>query len=674
MKKTILAASISLIVSSPLLAQTTQSSTIPILLMEQDKNPSVSQLDQTLNTHIEKALKIHVKVGKFQQIVYETLINSENNIENNYKAIGNIEANHKVTNDRQDDAIGKNTLGRTSNRQDINQNGMDLDNLSIHNIEQDKAIGNIKANHKVTNDRQDGDIASNATGHLIDQKDINGIKVNHKVTNDRQDVVTQKNIGEIEVIKDNQSKIYKNVQGNSDQIGGLTAHQSHQEAEIYLNQAGIDANSKKIVKNAKATAQAFVNTQIHDIQQDQSISDNTKAIAQTSAEAARNRGAVVDLNDRTDANANDIKQIAKNAKGVFAHQTKDIDALYSGVTVNQKDISGLKHKTDVNGAVITKVSEIAVDNQKHIQVTNDNIESLKDEARDSIDRAAHTSFEAARNRGAVVDLNDRTDANTSAIAKNREHEKAHQETQDKSIKELKDHRKISDLSIASNVKNIRSNGSDIASLMDDNGNQQSAIEKNTTDIANIKTVKSNIKNIQAHEKVMESEIDENDQAITMINNNVENNTVNINKADKESQGKLTAKQRDKYVKGFSNQSIISQARENQVRSKANEATNNRQDREIAKNTADIEDVKIDFNNYKKQANRAFAGMAAMTNIPMVKGHDFSMGVGVGYYSSESAISVGGNYSINDNVTFKASVAGSPNDWQPILGAGVAIGF
>ncbi|WP_159737838.1 YadA C-terminal domain-containing protein [Vibrio atypicus] len=95
---------------------------------------------------------------------------------------------------------------------------------------------------------------------------------------------------------------------------------------------------------------------------------------------------------------------------------------------------------------------------------------------------------------------------------------------------------------------------------------------------------------------------------------------------------------------------------------------------IAKNSQEIADMKADFQAFENQTNVAFASMTAMANIPLVEGYDFSAGAGLGYYAGEAALSVGGNYKYNDNITIKASFAGDPNQWQPMVGAGVAVGW
>lgn len=95
---------------------------------------------------------------------------------------------------------------------------------------------------------------------------------------------------------------------------------------------------------------------------------------------------------------------------------------------------------------------------------------------------------------------------------------------------------------------------------------------------------------------------------------------------------------------------------------------------IEKNTHAIAQTQADLNAFKKKTNAAFAGLAAMNNIPLVVGYEYSVGAGIGYYDSESAISFGGNYQLEENIAIKASFAGNPNNWQPIIGAGVAYGF
>jgi autotransporter adhesin len=91
--------------------------------------------------------------------------------------------------------------------------------------------------------------------------------------------------------------------------------------------------------------------------------------------------------------------------------------------------------------------------------------------------------------------------------------------------------------------------------------------------------------------------------------------------------------------------------------------------------SDFDAMAKDYNSFKKQTNGAIAGMAAMSNIPQPYSVGKSMiGAGVGHYNGESAISVGMGYRYSESVTFKASVASSTGEIEPIIGAGVGYEF
>lgn len=103
---------------------------------------------------------------------------------------------------------------------------------------------------------------------------------------------------------------------------------------------------------------------------------------------------------------------------------------------------------------------------------------------------------------------------------------------------------------------------------------------------------------------------------------------------------------------------------------------------IAKNKADIQDLRQDFknmasdyNSFKKQTNGAIAGLAAMSNIPNPTGvGSISIGAGVGYYQNENAVSVGMGYQMTESLTFKTSIASSTGQMKPIVGAGMSYTF
>lgn len=91
--------------------------------------------------------------------------------------------------------------------------------------------------------------------------------------------------------------------------------------------------------------------------------------------------------------------------------------------------------------------------------------------------------------------------------------------------------------------------------------------------------------------------------------------------------------------------------------------------------SDFERMAKDYREFKTKTNGAIAGMAAMANIPNpYTVGKFSFGAGVGHYESEGAVSVGFGYRRTENLTFKASIASSTGDFEPIIGAGMAYEF
>ncbi|TVU59223.1 hypothetical protein FQP88_20345 [Vibrio atlanticus] len=127
MGETILSASISVIVSSPLLAHTTQ---LPAL-----KQTGVEATKSTQKAKNTKRIRyINVELGSFAWTIVSShkkqgKLNNDNKLIhlNDQKDISKIKADHKVRNDRQDQSIALNNKGHESNRVDINQASMEIE-------------------------------------------------------------------------------------------------------------------------------------------------------------------------------------------------------------------------------------------------------------------------------------------------------------------------------------------------------------------------------------------------------------------------------------------------------------------------------------------------------------------------------------------------------------------
>ncbi|PHM57410.1 YadA-like family protein [Xenorhabdus hominickii] len=80
-----------------------------------------------------------------------------------------------------------------------------------------------------------------------------------------------------------------------------------------------------------------------------------------------------------------------------------------------------------------------------------------------------------------------------------------------------------------------------------------------------------------------------------------------------------------------------------------------------------------INRVEKRANAGIASVAAMTNIPYSNANRFSVGVGLGQYRDGSAIAVGTQAKVTENVNVRASTSWNNSDGA-VFGAGVAIGW
>ncbi|MEX0444812.1 YadA C-terminal domain-containing protein [Xenorhabdus sp. SGI246] len=83
------------------------------------------------------------------------------------------------------------------------------------------------------------------------------------------------------------------------------------------------------------------------------------------------------------------------------------------------------------------------------------------------------------------------------------------------------------------------------------------------------------------------------------------------------------------------------------------------------------DNKID--RIEKRANAGVASVAAMTNIPYSNNTGFSLGLGLGQYRNGSAVALGIQDKLNENVSLRLSTSWN-NSGSPVFGAGVGISW
>ncbi|MBC8943622.1 YadA-like family protein [Xenorhabdus indica] len=83
------------------------------------------------------------------------------------------------------------------------------------------------------------------------------------------------------------------------------------------------------------------------------------------------------------------------------------------------------------------------------------------------------------------------------------------------------------------------------------------------------------------------------------------------------------------------------------------------------------DNKID--RIEKRANAGVASVAAMSNIPYSNNTGFSLGLGLGQYRNGSAVALGIQDKLNENVSLRLSTSWN-NSGSPVFGAGVGISW
>ncbi|OTA16949.1 adhesin [Xenorhabdus vietnamensis] len=140
--------------------------------------------------------------------------------------------------------------------------------------------------------------------------------------------------------------------------------------------------------------------------------------------------------------------------------------------------------------------------------------------------------------------------------------------------------------------------------------------------------------------------------------------ITVKKASEERANKLDAKADDiyEYAQGVNTKMgeyhVYSEKRFNALKS------------EMRQNVRQL-DNKI--NRVEKRANAGIASVAAMTNIPFSNANRFSVGVGLGQYHDGSAIAVGAQTKLTENINIKASTSWNNSDGA-VFGAGFAIGW
>ena len=93
--------------------------------------------------------------------------------------------------------------------------------------------------------------------------------------------------------------------------------------------------------------------------------------------------------------------------------------------------------------------------------------------------------------------------------------------------------------------------------------------------------------------------------------------------------------------------------------------------QIDKNTSDIMMLQEELDDLEEELSAGVAMGLAMGNIPQLVGDQtFSVGVGVGFFNSEVAGSIGVNVRLSDNATGRASLAAGGSE----VGGGAGVSF
>jgi len=425
--------------------------------------------------------------------------------------------------------------------------------------------------------------------------------------------------------------------------------------------AAVDFETNKRIEYATNTAIA---AQTKTLENDKRISGVKNNVDHVGGIALKNKKAIASVVSQVhDQNQQQDLRIHANLKATSSNRQSLIDLSKIAVSAYKRSDHAINLgseaiiKADNNNIIATTAdskaneslykanrnTEINTNQQKQIDATNTKLNKVgeyvyknyvkKDEVIKSVDFKVNSKHDAKQ----YLEIGD----NRLAAANNKTKLKKH----DQRITKLESYHNDSMAELRSNAFNI-----------------DTKVQAHNTEIQNIAV--SSTRNTTAIAQV-ESQVTENREDLDQMSHAL----VGDKQTDEQIQTKLAKLSKGNIVDSVNNNhNLINQHSAYHVQK------NQTQDKAIAKNSADIADLRSDFERQATQTNQAFAAIAAMNNIPLVTGTDFSMGAGVGYYNSESAVSVGGNYNVTENVTIKASIAGNANNWQPIVGAGVAVGW
>ncbi len=460
--------------------------------------------------------------------------------------------------------------------------------------------------------------------------------------------------------------------------------------------AAVDFETNKRIEYATNTAIA---AQIKTLENDKRISGVKNNVDHVGGIALKNKKAIASVVSQVhDQNQQQDLRIHANLKATSSNRQSLIDLSKTAVSAHKRSDRAINLaseaiiKADNNNIIATTAdskaneslykanrnTEINTNQQKQIDATNTKLNKVgeyvyknyvkKDEVIKSVDFKVNSKHDAKQ----YLEIGD----NRLAAANNKTKLKKH----DQRITKLESYHNDSMAELRSTAftidTKVQAHNTEIQNIA-------VSSTRNTTDVSKLKNdlnelskgVTTNYVDIQENTAT----INKNTTAIAKIHSQVTDNSEDLDQmshalvgdkqTDEQIQTKLAKLSKGNIVDSVNNNhNLINQHSAYHVQK------NQTQDKAIAKNSADIADLRSDFERQATQTNQAFAAIAAMNNIPLVTGTDFSMGAGVGYYNSESAVSVGGNYNVTENVTIKASIAGNANNWQPIVGAGVAVGW
>ena len=399
-------------------------------------------------------------------------------------------------------------------------------------------------------------------------------------------------------------------------------------------------------------------------------------------------GAVTNFEKQTLANRNELCNLSND---LFASQVVQDEAINSqGVRLgdvagiagdNTSKISDIQKKDTVQDDEIGKVKTTSDGNKKKVAKVTKDVTDLTKTVGDNTSKISDIQKKDTVQDDEISKLKTTSGGNTNKITAIQQ-KNSDQDNEIGKVKTTSDGNTTKITQVKNNVTDLTKTVSGHTTTINNHATtlikHGDKITKNTNDVTNLtKTVGGHTTTINNHTTTLikhGDKIAKNTNDVTNLTKTVGDNTTIIKNN--------TTKIDDNTTKIEKNSTEITQMKvssmngikrtEQHVNSVENKVSRNTV--AINKNTQDINNLRLDFEQYKKKSAVAFAGMAAMNNIPFVDGKQLSLGAGVGYYDGESAVSFGGIYHLEENIVIKASLAGNPNEWQPIIGAGIAVGF